>query len=149
MLARSRARLAELGLRTRDDLVAEGEEHAEGVLDGHGVRAGGVDWTPVPAPGVVSHALRQVLDTAPGFRGPFAHTKYVWRAHEVERRPDGLEVPTLADAGAAMPEVPKAVHVQRATVQDESRARVAEVEFPQGHIVPAGESPSNKIRSGP
>lgn len=129
LLAQSRALLAELGLRVRDDLVAEGDEHSEGVLDGKGLRAGGIDWTPVPAAGVVSHALRQVLDTAPGFRGPFAATKYAWRAHEVERRPDGLTVPTLADAGLPVPIPPAAVPVERMSVGDH---------LPPGQVAPAG-----------
>ena len=51
LLAEAHAKLAELGLRTRDDWLDEGQEHAEGTIDGGGVRAGGTDWTPVPAAG--------------------------------------------------------------------------------------------------
>ena len=104
-LAAGRARLAGMGLAARDDLLAEGAEHPEGTID-RGVRVGGIDWTPVPAAGVAAHALRQVLDAVPGFRGPFAATKYTWRPHEVESRPDGLKVPTAKDAGVALPPAP-------------------------------------------
>ena len=83
-------------------------EHAEGVLDGPGLRAGGTDWTPVPARGVVAHALRQVFGRkARCTAGEVG--KYRWRPHEVEHRADGLKVPTLADAGAVAPEAPRRV----------------------------------------
>ena len=102
LLARSRARVAELGLRVKDDLVDGDEAHDEGVLDsGMGLRAGGVSWTVIPAPGIVSHGLREVFTD--GHRGPFLATKYDFRAHEIERRPDGLAVPVLADVGAQLP----------------------------------------------
>jgi len=51
-LAEARARVAELGLRVRDDLVDEGQDHAEGVLDAGGLRADGTDWLPVDAGGL-------------------------------------------------------------------------------------------------
>lgn len=110
LLAQSRARLAELGLRVRDELVDvdAGQEHAEGVLDGPGVRAGGIDWRPVPAPGIAAHALRLVF-RLPGLRGPFAATRYTWGPHQVESRPDGLKVPSLEDAGATLPPEPPRV----------------------------------------
>lgn len=117
LLARYRARLAELGLRVRDDLVDEGQEHAEGVLEGPGLRAGGVAWTPVPAPGVAAHALRLVFGG--DFRGPFVATRHAWRAHEVWSRPDGLKVPSLKDAGATLPPAPPVpVLTSRPSIRD-------------------------------
>jgi hypothetical protein len=119
LLAQHRTRLAELGLRIRDDLVDEGQEHAEGVLDGPGLRAGGTSWTPVPAAGVAVHALRLVFDAAGGFRGPFSHMRGWWRAHEVESRPDGLKIPSLEDTGATLPPGPvQVVMPSRAAIQD-------------------------------
>ena len=44
--------------------------------------------------------------------------KYSWRAYEVEHRADGLKVPTLADAGAAVPEAPNTGPVRRALIAD-------------------------------
>lgn len=118
LLARSRARLAELGLRTRDDLVAAPAEHDEGVLDsGQGLRAGGVNWTAIPAPGIAAHALREVFTD--GFRGAFQATRFDYRAHEVERRPDGLAVPELAYVGAVRAAAPpQPVMPPRASIAD-------------------------------
>jgi len=117
-LAEGRARLAELGLRVRDDLVDEGQEHAEGVLDGPGLRAGGIDWLPLPGAGVVAHALRQVYGRESPLH-PLAEVgKYTWRPHEVEARPDGLKVPTLADAGAVAPEAPPRATPRSAPLAD-------------------------------
>jgi hypothetical protein len=98
LLADGRARLAAAGLQVRDDLVdvETGGEHAEGTTD-RGVRAGGVDWTPVPAPGLIGHAL---LQTFGRFFGPFASMRHQWPAYHVESRPDQLAVPTL-DAAAS------------------------------------------------
>ena len=117
-LAEARSSVAELGLRVRDDLDGDGAEHDEGVLDGPGLRAGGTDWTPVPAAGVVAQGLRQVFGPA-GALHPLAEAgKYTWRPHEVEARPDGLKVPTLADAGAVAPEAPPRVTARSAPVAD-------------------------------
>ena len=116
LLAAGRARLAELGLAVRDDLVdvATGGEHPEGTLDG-GVRAGGRNWTPVPAPGLVAHAL---LQTFGSFRGPFAYMRHAWAPHQVESRPDGLAVPTLADVGVTLPPAPMPVVARAAPLSD-------------------------------
>jgi hypothetical protein len=121
LLARHRAALAAAGIATRDDLVDadHGQEHPEGTIDGGGLVAAGIVWTPVPAPGVAAHALRLVFDTAVGFRGPFAFMRGWWRAHEVESRPDGLKVPSLEDVGAVLPPaLPLAAVPQRALVSD-------------------------------
>jgi hypothetical protein len=107
LLAGHRAALAAAGLRVRDDLVPEGAEHAEGTLEAPGLRAGGVDWLPVPLQGAVDHAMRQV------FTDPQTQmTRFRWRGHETGERPDGLRLPALADVGAALPAVP-AVPVPR------------------------------------
>ncbi len=109
-LAESRARLAELGLQVHDDLG--GEDHDEGVL-ASGLRAGGIDWTPVAALGLADHAVRQV------FKDPQTQAgRFRWRSFEVERRADGLKVPTLADAGATVPEVPQPVVARPAALAD-------------------------------
>jgi hypothetical protein len=117
-LAEARAKLAATGLRVHDDLVDDGQEHAEGVLDGPGLRAGGVDWLPVAAGGVTAHALRQVF----GGEGPMHPLsqvgRYTWRAHEVEVRADGLKVPALADAGAVAPEPPVRTAARGAPLSD-------------------------------
>lgn len=106
LLAKSRARLAELGLRVRDDLVDEGQEHDEGTLDGPGVRAGGTDWTPLPPGGVAAHAARTVY-AACGPLHPLATVGgRTWRSFEVQSRADGLKVPSLKDAGAVAPQGP-------------------------------------------
>ncbi len=72
-----------------------------------GLRAGGVDWIPVPGDGLAAHALRQVFGPhGPGH--PLAELgKCRWRPFEVEARGDGLAVPTLKDVGG------HAVHVRR------------------------------------
>ena len=112
-------------MRVRDDLVDEGAEHAEGVLDGPGLRAGGTDWTPVPAAGVVAHGLRQVFGPA-GALHPLAEvSRYAWRPHEVEARADDLKVPTLADAGAVAPEAPPRVIARGVPIADVMPAREA------------------------
>src|SRR5690242_11973378 len=61
LLAASRMQVAALGLQVRDDLVDEDAQHPEGTIDGGGLRAGGVDWTPVPAAGLVANALTTVF----------------------------------------------------------------------------------------
>jgi hypothetical protein len=116
LLATGRARLAGLGLAVRDDLVDvdTGGEHAEGTIDG-GVRAGGVNWTPVVAPGLVAHALLAVFGV---FRGPFAGLRHAWPAHHVESRPDGLAVPSLADADVTVPTAAVPVAPPRAALAD-------------------------------
>jgi len=118
-LAQGRARLAGLGLRVRDELLDEGQEHAEGVLDGPGLRAGGTDWTPVPAAGVAAHALRLVF-AGFGPLHPLAQVgKYAWRSFEVEGRPDELRVPSLKDVGAVLPPGPRpAVMPDRPSIRD-------------------------------
>lgn len=120
-LAEGRALLAAKGLRVRDELVDAdaGQEHDEGTLDGPGLRAGGIDWTPVPAAGVTAHALRAVFADG-GPRHPLADIgKRYWRSFEVEQRADGLKVPTLADVGAAIPAAPApALLPQRPSIKD-------------------------------
>ena len=117
-VASARAELARRGLAVRDDLAAGGADHAEGTLDGGGVRAGEVDWTPLPAGGVAAHALREVY-RAHGPLHPLAEAgKYTWRAHEVESRADQLEVPTLASIGAEVPEVPRPPKPDMTPIQD-------------------------------
>ena len=143
-LAESRARLAELGLRVRDDLVDDGAEHAEGVLDGPGVRAGGVDWTPVPPGGIVAHGLRQVFGQETPLH-PLAEVgRFTWRAHEVEHRADGLNVPTLADAGAVAPEAPPRAVARSAPLSDVLPAREA---VPAGADVSGYEPASRRGRA--
>jgi hypothetical protein len=101
-LAAAAARMGELGLRVRDDLVDEaaGQEHAEGLLDyavRRGVRCGGVDWIPVDPAGVVAHALREAFASY-GRGHPMADMgRYAYRPFEVEARADGLAVPVLKD----------------------------------------------------
>src|SRR5690348_383999 len=105
-LAAHRAAVASLGLAVRDDLVAEGDEHGEGTLDGGGLRAGGVDWIPVPAGGLEAHALRLVF-AGFGPQHPLSQVgKYVWRPFEVDQRADSLRVPSLKEAGAAAAPAP-------------------------------------------
>ena len=97
LLAGQRSAVAALGLAMRDDLVAEGGEHGEGTLEGGGLRADGVDWTPVPAGAIEAHALRQVFGGYSAVH-PLAQVgKYQWRAHEVGQRADGLRVPSLRE----------------------------------------------------
>ena len=84
----------------------------------------------MPAAGVVAHGLRQVFGAA-GPLHPLAEVgRFTWRAHEVEARADGLKVPTLADAGAAVPEAPPRV-TARAT--------------PLADVVPPREAPSGDV----
>jgi hypothetical protein len=117
-LAAGRARLAALGLAVRDDLVDEGQEHAEGTLD-RGVRAGATDWIPVDAGGVTAHALRQVFASY-GPLHPLAEVgKYTYRPHEVQARADGLRVPSLANVKAVVPSAPVAAPIpDRPSIQD-------------------------------
>ena len=117
LLAQSRARLAELGLRVRDDLVDDGAEHAEGVLD-NGLRAEGTDWTSLPAGAVTAHALRLVYGDCGPLHPLSAVGRYRWRAHEVEQRPDELRVPALADVDALAPEPPPRVIARGARLAD-------------------------------
>jgi hypothetical protein len=93
LLSSSRAKLAAAGLAVRDDLVdvETGAEHAEGTLD-RGVRAGGRDWTEIPAPGLIAHSLTTVFGR---FAGPYAALRLQWPARTVAARPDGLAVPVL------------------------------------------------------
>jgi hypothetical protein len=131
LLATGRARLAELGLAVRDDLVDvdAGGEHGEGTIDG-GVRAGGRDWTPVPAPGLAVHALLAVFGV---FRGPFAGLRFAYPAHLVESRPDGLAVPSLADAGVTVPAVVVPASPPRVSVADVWPAGTADGGDGNGH----------------
>jgi hypothetical protein len=116
LLATSRAQVAALGLQVRDDLLDEGSEHPEGTMDGGGLRAGGVDWTPVPAAGLVAGALTATFGV---FRGPFAALRFAWPAHQTTTRPDGLRVPSLEDAGVTLPPAPVPLAVpSRASVGD-------------------------------
>ena len=118
LLADGRARLASAGLQVRDPLADGGAEHAEGVLDGPGLRAGGVDWIPVPGAGIVAHGLREVFGGESPLH-PLAEVgRYTWRPHEVERRADGLKVPTLADAGAVAPAAPPRAAARSAPLSD-------------------------------
>jgi hypothetical protein len=94
LLSAQRAKVAELGLRVADDL-ADGAEHREGVLEQGGLRLGGRDWTTLPGGGVVAHALRQVYGQESAMHPLSQAGKYVWRAHQVEHRADGLQVPVL------------------------------------------------------
>ena len=121
-------------------MLDEGQEHAEGTLDGPGLRAGAVDWLPVPGAGIVAHALRQVYGRESPLH-PLAEVgKFTWRAHEVEHRADGLKVPTLADAGAVAPEVPPRVIARPAPLADVMPAR----EAPSGDV--SGYQPSPGAR---
>jgi hypothetical protein len=113
LLAASRAQVATLGLAMRDDLVDEGLEHPEGVTEGGGLWVGDVIWTPVPAPGLVAHALLAVFGM---FRGPYASMRFAWAPHETTARPDGLRLPTVKDAGAVLPPEPAAPVAARAAV---------------------------------
>ena len=122
--------MAELGLRVRDELAGEGQEHAEGTLDGPGLRAQGVDWLPVPSAGVVAHVLRQVYGQENRLHPLAEEDRYAWRPHEVEARPDGLKVPTLADAGAVAPETPR---------------RVTARSTPLADVLPPREAPSGDV----
>ncbi len=117
LLGQHRARLAGLGLRVRDDLLDESQEHAEGVLE-QGLRAGGTDWTPVPADGLAAHALSLVFTEAEGWNHPLAATfRHRWRPHEVGTRPDGLAVPGLAEVNG-MPRAPQRPVVTRLTLEE-------------------------------
>ena len=84
----------------------------------------------MPAAGLVAHGLRQVFSAA-GPLHPLADLgRYAWRPHEVEARPDGLKVPTLADAGAVAPEAPP---------------RVAARSTPLADVMPPREAPSGDV----
>lgn len=132
-LAEGRTLLAERGLRVKDELADDGDEHDEGVLDGPGLRAEGVDWTPAPAAGLVAHGLRLVFGAA-GPLHPLAEVgKFTWRAHEVEARADGLKVPTLADAGATVPEAPPRVTARATPIADLAPPRKAPSGDVSGH----------------
>jgi hypothetical protein len=113
-LAAGRARLAALGLAVVDDLVAEGGEHPEGTLGRGGLRAGGVDWTPVEPRALADHARLQVFRDRETQAGRFR-----WRPHELGQRPDGLPVPTLAGVKATLPPAPVPVPIPpRPTIRD-------------------------------
>ena len=121
-LAGFRSQLAAKGLRVKDELVDEGQEHEQGAMDA-GLRAGGTDWTPVPAAGVAAFALRQVFGAESPLH-PLAQVgRFTWRAHDVEARPDGLRLPTLEDVGATMPERPRPVVARSTPVADLLPAR--------------------------
>jgi hypothetical protein len=115
-LAAGRARLAELGLATRDDLldIDRGEEHPEGTLGRSGVRVSGVDWTVIEARAVADHARLQVFRDRETQAGRFR-----WRPYELGQRPDGLKVPTLASVGASVPAGPPPVPMPKMpTIRD-------------------------------
>lgn len=117
-LAAAHAQLAAAGLRVRDELVDEGQEHAEGCLDSGGVRAGGTDWTRAPAAGLAAQALQVVFTAAEGWTHPLAATfRYAWRPHETTARPDGLRLPGPADLGS-MPLALERPRITRAPVTD-------------------------------
>ena len=92
------------------------QEHAEGTLDGGGLRAGGDELDACSCAGLVAHALMAVFGR---FRGPFASLRFAWPAHQTTTRPDGLKVPTLKDAGVTLPAAAAPVAMpQRASVGD-------------------------------
>jgi hypothetical protein len=98
-LAGYRDRLAELGL-------AVGADFTEGTI-ADGVRAGGITWTPACADGIVASALREVFPN-PGPRNPLGLiSPHHWLPSQVEARPDGLAMPTLASVGATIPRQPE------------------------------------------
>lgn len=119
LLTAQRAMVAGLGLAVHDDLVGEGQEHAEGTLEGGGLRAGDVDWIPIPAGGLEAHALRLVFSGYSAVHPLAQAGKYQWRPHEVEARADQLRVPSLKDAGAsAAPAPPPVVMPDRPSIRD-------------------------------
>jgi hypothetical protein len=118
LLAEGRAKVAAFGLQVRDDLVDEHEEHPEGILDRAALRAGGTDWTPVPAGGLEAHAMRLVFGGYSAVH-PLAQVgRYQWRPHELGARPDGLRVPQLADAGPVPPGPARVVMPDRPSIKD-------------------------------
>lgn len=121
LLAEGRARIAAAGLQVRDDLVDEGQEHAEGVFDRAGLRAGGVDWTPVLAGSLEAHALRLVFGGYHPSHPLQAIGKYQWRPHEVQARPDGLRVPVLKDAGTVPAAPARVTGPARPQIKDNMR----------------------------
>ena len=129
-LAEGRTLLAAKGLRVKDDLLDEGQEHDEGTLEAPGLRAAGTDWLPVPAAGIVAHALRELFGRESPLHPLSQVGRYMWRSFEVERRADGLKVPTLADVGAVAPDA-----TPRAT------ARSA----PLADVLPPREAPSGDV----
>jgi hypothetical protein len=125
LVAEHRAAVASLGLQMRDDLVPEDATHAEGVFEHGGLLAGDVRWTPLPVGGLEAHALRQVFSGL----GPYHAMRQIgraWRPHEVEARPDGLRVPTLADV-AAQPAAaaPRPAPARRLSIRDAARKEPA------------------------
>jgi hypothetical protein len=133
LLAGQRAHVAELGLRAADDL-ADGVEHSEGVLEQGGLRVAGTDWTVLPGGGVVAHALRQVYGQESAMHPLSQVGRYVWRAHQVEHRADGLKLPVLAaPAAAAVP-----VQASRPSVTD----MLPPAEVPAPGSNPTGYEPS-------
>lgn len=114
LVAEHRAHLAALGLRVRDDLLAEGEEHDEGCLDTAGLRTAPCeDWTPVAGQGVVCHGLRLVFGEFPDGSVLASAGKYTFRAHDMPVR-----LPSLADAGAAPRPVRASAMVPRLSIRD-------------------------------
>lgn len=115
LVADCRAALASLGLMASDETLDGAVRHGEGAHGGAfgtGLRAGNVDWTPVPAAGVVGHALHQVLPEH-DLRGIGTR----WMAGEVTGRPDQLHVPSLEDVGATVPAPEPAIWPRRATIE--------------------------------
>ena len=126
LLAEGRARLASAGLQVRDPLADGGAEHAEGVLDGPGLRVAGVDWIPVPGAGLVAHGVRQVF----GGESPLHPLAQVGKftvapLMRSSTGPDGLRVPSLADVGAVAPEAPRRAVARTAPLADVLPAREA------------------------
>lgn len=125
LLAGHRAKVAAAGLQLRDDLVAEDETHGEGVFELGGLRAGGVSWTPIPPGAVESRALQAVFAGA-GQLHPMRQAGRAWRPHEVDRRPDGLRVPTLEDVEAApAAAAPRPAPAKRLSIRDAARKEPA------------------------
>ncbi len=120
LLAEGRARIAPAGLRVRDDLLDEGQEHAEGVHDGPALRAAGTDWSTRSRRAASSPTRCGSVFADAGPRHPLAaFGKYLWRSFEVEAGPDGLKVPTLKNAGATLPPVPpRPVMPERPSARD-------------------------------
>jgi methylmalonyl-CoA mutase cobalamin-binding subunit len=113
LLAAFRYRLAELGLA--------------GNLD-NDLLAGGVTWTPVPADGLAVHALLQVFPPS-GPQHPLSRVSaHSWLPEQVEQRPDGLQMPTLQDAGLQAPEPPAIAWPRQADVPQLEADRLRELE---------------------
>jgi len=104
-------RMAELGLRIRDDLLEGQPDHPEGChdnLSGQGITLLGTTWMPVPAGGVVTHALVGVFAVTRGQHHEFAGLGYRYPAHQVTSRVDGLVLPEVPAGLKTPPLVPSA-----------------------------------------